>query len=279
VGIAGTALLTHTLDTRDAVAATVDGQPIMMSTVHREAMQVAGASALDQLIQFSVIDNEARNKGITITAADVNEQLQKERAKLTPPTTLDDQLKQHHMTMSQFEVILRHNLELRKMLIGSVKIYPLYHLRAIMIYTKGAGANQTGPKHTDQQAKALIAQVESDLNSGQKWDDVVTRYSEDLPTKRIAGDLGIINKVSGYDQGFTETATELKNGQISAPFNILDGYAIIQLISSGDDHPASENGAYTRIESAYEDYMVGHLVPQYVQNLQMNAKVVKDPVQ
>ena len=256
------------------VVATVDRKPIMVSDVQREAMEMVGAAALQRLIEFRVIDDEARKDGITVTAADMKEQLRKERAKLTAPATLEDELKQHHLTMPLFEEMMRHNIELHKLLIGRVQTFPLYHLRAIMIYVSRPGATQTGPVHTDAQAEAIVTQAERDLQSGKKWDDIVKQYSEDAPTKGNAGDLGIVNKVSGYDQGFTNTAADLKNGQISTPFKILDGYAVIQRISSGADHPASENDAYDGVESAYEDYMVGHLSPSYVQNLQLKAKIV-----
>jgi foldase protein PrsA len=273
VAIAVAALPAHSQAAPAGVAATVDGKPITMSDVEREAMQMAGAAALDQLIQMKVIDDEARRNGITVTAADMSEQLQKERAKIAPPGTLEETLKQHHMPMSAFNEIMRHNIELRKLLIGRVKVFPLYHIRTIMVFAPTAGGTQTGPKHTDAEAKALIDQAESALTGGKKWEDVVTQYSEDTTTKGKAGDLGIINMVSGYDQGFTNTAATLKNGQISAPFKILDGYAIVQRISASGDHPAAEDKAYKDAESAYEEYMIGHLVPAYVQNLQAKARV------
>jgi parvulin-like peptidyl-prolyl isomerase len=258
----------------DRVAATVNGKPILMSDVQQEAMVMAGAPALQRLIQFQLIDNAAHEKGITVTAADLDKGLAEERAKLAPRITLEDQLKQHLMTLAQFEVIMRHNIELRKLLIGQVKIFPLYHLRAIMVFAATPGAARTGPTHTDAQAGALTAQAETDLTSGKTWDDMVSQYSEDAATKAKSGDLGIINAASGYDQGFINAAAGLKNGQISAPFKILEGYAIVQRISATGDHPASEDTAYADAESAYEEYMVGHLTSEYVDSLQRTAKIV-----
>ena len=258
------------------VAATVNGQPIMISDVQQEAMEMAGSPALQRLIQFHLVDYAAREKGITVTTDDLDQGLAAERAKLTPPATLEGQLKQHLMTLAQFEVIMRHNIELRKLLIGQVKIFPLYHLRAIMVFAATSGAEQTGPRHTDADAKALITQAENDLTSGKNWDDVVGQYSEDAATKGKSGDLGIINVTSGYDQAFINSAIGLKNGQVSAPFKILEGYAIVQRISATADHPTSEDKAYADTESAYEESMVGHLTPEYLDNLQRNAKIVND---
>jgi len=244
-------------------------------------MEMAGGPALQQIIQFRLIDNEARRRGITVTPQDLDEQLQRERAKLAAgastqgqPTTLDRMLKQHHLTPAQFDVILTHNIELRKLLAGKVEVFPLYHIRAVMVFVSTPGSSQVGPKHTDAQAKAKVELAGRDLKSGRAWVDVVKQYSEDAATKDNGGDIGITNKADRYDPAFVETAATLKNGEVSAPFKILDGFAIEQRVSAGDDHAGGETEAYRDAESAYEEYTIGRLVPQYVQSLQSKAKIV-----
>ena len=295
VGMVGTPALADNVVRSQAVAigkdvaAVVDGQPITTSDVQRQAMAMAGPSALEQLIEFRLIDDEARKRGITVTSADLARALQKERASLIAsasapgrpgggpggaPSTLEEELKLHHMTMAQFKGIITRNIEVRKLLIGQVAVFPLYHIRAIMIFVPTFGGSVSGPMHTDAEAKALVEQAEADLKSGKTWDAVVRQYSEDEGSKAKSGDLGIINKATGYDQGLTNAAANLRSGQFSAPLKILDGYAIVERVSAGDSHSASEDKAYADAENVYEDSMISRIATQYVASLVAKAKVV-----
>lgn len=275
------------------IAATVNGHAIRMSDVQRDAMQMAGTSALQQLIEYRVIDDEARKKGITVTPADLDQELQKQRQKLAmqsagppqegrpgagsaeqAPRTLEDMLKKANIPMSQFDEIMRHKIEVRKLLIGQVEKFPLYHVRAIMVFTSTPGAMLSGPKHSDAQAKALIQKADGALKSGKSWEDVAKQYSEEAGSKSRSGDLGIINKVSGYDSAFVAAAAKMKNGTRSTPLKLLTGYAIEERLSASDDHPASEDSEYQNAESRYEDAMINRIASNYVADLVHKANVV-----
>ncbi|MED4206058.1 peptidylprolyl isomerase [Neobacillus mesonae] len=84
--------------------------------------------------------------------------------------------------------------------------------------------------------------VEKQLKSGKKFDDVAKKESTDTVSAQNGGDLGVINNQNAaqYDKDFIKAAYALKVNEISAPVKTQFGYHIIQVTEKAEKKPYDE---------------------------------------
>ena len=258
------------------VAATVDGEDIMVNQAKDWAYLSHGPEAVSTLIDFKLLDEEAAKQNIKVTDAD----LAAKKAEISDrlkPQTLEQALAQRHMTMEFLDANLRHSIEAEKLAGASFKPVEMYHIHHILIRVAAPGVAAAGPDkpHTDAEAKAIIAQVQADLKSGKNFDDLAKQYSEDPTNKDKGGDLGIVHEGTPFDPTFLAAALKLKKGDITPdPVKSSYGYHLIECVSTSDDHPKDEDAAYAKEEDSYRQQVVGQQIPTFMQTLHSKAKIV-----
>ena len=84
--------------------------------------------------------------------------------------------------------------------------------------------------------------VENQLKSGKKFEDVAKKESTDTVSAKEGGDLGTINNQNAaqYDKDFIKAAYALKVNEISAPVKTQFGYHIIQVTEKKAKKPYNE---------------------------------------
>ncbi|MBL4955102.1 peptidylprolyl isomerase [Neobacillus sp. OS1-32] len=84
--------------------------------------------------------------------------------------------------------------------------------------------------------------VENQLKSGKKFEDVAKKESTDTVSAKEGGDLGIINNQNAgqFDKDFIKAAYALKVNEISAPVKTQFGYHIIQVTEKKEKKPYNE---------------------------------------
>ena len=258
------------------VAATVDGENISTDDVKTFAYQVDGANVVNTLIMWKLLDQAAARSHIEVTSADVDAK-KKEIADQLKPRTLDDVIKQSHLTMDFVNNKLHHDIEAEKLASVGVTNTKMLHIHHLLIKVSPAGMAPTGTEkqHTDAEAKALIAKIQGDLKAGKKFDDLAKQYSEDPSNKDSGGDLGIVDESTSFDPNFLKAALALKKGEVTAePAKSVYGYHLIQCVSTSDDHPASENDQYADAAKRYKTTQINRTLPTFMQSLREKAKIV-----
>lgn len=93
------------------IAAVVNGTPITRIAVIQELEKQSGRTALESIIKKKLIDDEARNKNISVSTEDIDKEIKQIEAQVTlQGGTLDAVLQQQGMTEKQ----LREQIEVQK---------------------------------------------------------------------------------------------------------------------------------------------------------------------
>ncbi|MBN2092537.1 peptidylprolyl isomerase [candidate division KSB1 bacterium] len=83
---------------------------------------------------------------------------------------------------------------------------------------------------TEPDVKEMIEKIHSYLKKGAKFDSLAKRYSQDRNTASKGGERGVVRWNSwGTNDELNQTAFNLKEGEISAPFKLKNEYHIIKV--------------------------------------------------
>ncbi len=273
------------------VAAVIDGHIITIDQVKDLAFTMAGTNAVNQIIQFTLIDEEAKRQNVKVTNADVDQRIAEIRARVETGgqgQKLETLMKQRNMTMPSLRQNLYHIVELQKIADKGVVPPRMVHVHHILIKvtttppasTSGTQSTPAAPAaagtHSDAEALALIKTIQDQLKDGKSFDDLAKQYSEDTSNKATGGDLtGLVYTGGMYDPNFTAAAIALKKGEITAtPAKSMFGYHLIEAISTSDDHPTSENKLYQDALNQYMEQQAQKNQSAILQQLQAKSQIV-----
>jgi hypothetical protein len=96
------------------VAAMVNGQPISMSNVRALCFEQWGRAVVDELIDAAIVDQACKQKGIVVTDADIDPEIEKVRERVKPQS-LELALRTNNMTVAELRDQIRQNLEAQKL--------------------------------------------------------------------------------------------------------------------------------------------------------------------
>lgn len=105
------------------------------------------------------------------------------------------------------------------------------HVRQILI--------KTDDKKSDQEAKALLAELKTQIEQGASFTTMAQKYSQEKASAAKGGDLGWITQQSVLKPFYTQMST-LKTGTISQPFKTQLGWHLIQVVERKAQNNASE---------------------------------------
>jgi foldase protein PrsA len=105
------------------VVAMVNGKPITRLSLIRQLERTNGKTALDSLVNQTLIEEEAKKENITVTDADIQNELEKVKKQLdSQGMTLDSALSAQGMTMSDFEENLRMKQTVEQILKDKINV-------------------------------------------------------------------------------------------------------------------------------------------------------------
>jgi peptidyl-prolyl cis-trans isomerase SurA len=220
-------------------------------------------NVLDQLIQRQILLQQAERDGVLATDDEVNEKL----TELRSPYTAEEfqkMLQQRGMTEDDERYEIRVNLTQQKLINKQVNskinisdadisayykahkaefnlIEPQYQVAHIFVAIAG-DPQATGDKsHSQAEALAKIQMVENRLRSGEQFEALAQRYSEDPNTRNSGGEVGAPmpeSSLSRTDPSLREALLKLKPGQVSNVIPTSDsrthqvvGYELVKLIA------------------------------------------------
>lgn len=192
------------------IVATVNGVPIRQADIENRLWRESGAVTLDDVINWEIIRNEARKRGIVVSPEDLQARM------LEYKTTF---LTAAGNTPADWEALIErrglHNIETQQlvsMLAARIGEYDAAHaalssaeearvnadlaraankVRARMIFV-GKGAEFGG--RTANDAKARAEEAAAKIRAGAKWDETALAYSDDVSTRTHGGELGFVTR-------------------------------------------------------------------------------------
>jgi parvulin-like peptidyl-prolyl isomerase len=253
-------------------AAVVDGHIIPMDEVILVCLRKYRSYVIDQMVQGFVLDRECGRRGITVSEAEIDKQIADLRRNLAP-STLEETLAQHHMTLAEVRNQFRQEIERGMLAAARVKPARMIHCREILVKYRLQSSAVPEATRNEAGALAMIKDVQDQLRQGGDFGTLAARYSE---TEGPGGknDLGVLyDNMLGVQASVLEAAMALHKGDLSQPVKTDDGYHLIQALSTADDHPETENSLYQAADEACRHLQLQFLEPKIVVELIDNSKI------
>lgn len=235
---------------------------------------------LDQMIDEQLVRQEAAKRGITVTDAEIDQELNKTfgdqptpvpvptstpapgatPAPTTPPSPTatpgpsPTPVPTADVQANVNQVLLSYGLsrdELRSIMGYQVTYRKLQDAMGAEIPTT---AEEVHARHILVDSEDKAKQVLDQLKSGAKFEDVAKAMSTDDGTKDKGGDLGWFPKGQMVPE-FDQAAFSLPVGQLSDPVKTTYGYHVIQVLEKDPNHPLSKDELDQKKSQAVSDWL------------------------
>lgn len=210
-----------------AVVATVNGEQITRDEVHQKLMTYYGAAVVDDMILTRLVDQEAARAGVTVTDAEVEEEVEATKAAYGGDLYFSWALSQYGLSEAQFRDMLRRDMVatavLRQQLQPDDATLKAY-------FDEMQSAEQTRKikvRHILVDTEEKANEIKARLDAGADFAQLAQAESKDTASAAKGGDLGLIGKGDTVSE-FEAAAFALSDGEISAPVQSTYGWHIIQ---------------------------------------------------
>ena len=200
--------------------------PSFQQTMQRYQEQPFGDPAnlpkivLQTMIQQVLIDQAAAQNNITVSAADIDKELQGLKTSSGGDAAWQTWLTQNGYTEDELRSTLRDTLltsQLRDHITGDLSgAVPQVHARHILVKTQ------------DQADQLLVR-----LRNGEDFAALAAQNSLDTSTSVNGGDLGWFTQEELLEPELATVAFQLQPGQIAGPIQTSLGYDILQTLEKG----------------------------------------------
>lgn len=221
--------------------ALVNGQAVDRGTLMDLLFRSRGAELLEQLIAYEAIEAMGAARGLTITASDVAFERRKAAERLwnplapftTAPTDdgsadelLTEVLAQKNISSAEFEIVLRRNAYLRKIVAGeqtfSEAEYEAEFERAYGVRTR--------VRHIQLATPAEVNRVQERLDSGESFELLARTFSANQASAQSGGWLEpFAQSEDELPALFRQTAFALEPGTVSGAVRIGSWYHLIRV--------------------------------------------------
>jgi len=251
-------------------AAIVDGHIISREEVELKCLREYRESILQKMIPDYILDRECERRGITVPEAEIDQRIAEYRTKLAPKT-LEEQLKENHMTMAEARDDLRREIEKPMLVADQIKTPHLVHGEELVV--------AFGSSRSESQALALAMDYREQISGGVDFATMVAQHSDGGTAEHNGieknGDMGVLypHILRPVEAPVLDTALALKAGEISQPIKARDGYHLVKVESTDDQHSPSENSLYADAADAARRRQISYLVPQTINTLIKQSKI------
>jgi foldase protein PrsA len=220
----------------DDVIATVNGQTITASEVEKLLWDWAGYPYTQQVIGMVMIEEAAKAAGVSITDEEIREEVEKRvaqyRANIPEGRTFEQHLRAMGQPYSFVWVQARQEMLVDKIAIKDFDPSALRKISHIVIKPRDFSELARG------EAKIKAKEVIAWAKGGESWGTLVDKYSEDMATKPLNGNLGWVSP-QDLTQAMRDAVKNGKSGDVIGPFESAMGIVVI-LVENAGPPPANE---------------------------------------
>ena len=257
------------------VVATVNGEKISKEELTNALIDWNAPMALDQLIMYRLVGQEAKKAGVVVTAKDIAAKFDEMKANLPPGQSFDEMLKRNGMTPGHAFSFMKMQIQMEGVLKKQVKISPedlagFRRARHILIRT-AYSADAKERDENEQKAKTKIEEIAKEIQGGLSFEDAAKKYSEDPGSKEKGGDLDYFGKGRMAPEFDTAVFEMTKPGEISAPVKTAYGYHLIQFIGTGKEATGEDR---KKLEDMLAQQKSGEMYRDWMLTIRNKAKIV-----
>jgi peptidyl-prolyl cis-trans isomerase C len=277
-----------------AVAATVNGEPIYTAEVDRYVREIGARfgvdfskgdaarqrqqvarSVLDQLIERTLILQEARRTGRLASDAAVEDRLRQIAQAFPSPEEFDRALQQQGVSRAELRDRVRFELTVRRILDGLRVPAPTdQEARAYFQAHREAfdEPERVRVRHvllrTEAEARVALAR----LRAGESFAQVAKELSQDPGTRDRGGEVGLVAPGQTVPE-FEQVAFRLKPGELSEPVRTSFGYHIVQVTEKLPAKKATWEGVRQQVLELLRENKRREAFEAWVKELRGRAKI------
>ncbi len=271
--------------------ATVNGQPISRASAVDLLLQSHGPALLEQIVVLTAAEREAAEKGLSVTPADIDRELDLALRQLINPQlpvaplefdrgaaerVLDAVLDERNISRAEFMIGMRRNACLRK-LVEAEQRTDAEDLRAEYERTYGA---RVQIRHIQLATLADVARAKDRLAAGMDFAEAARHFSANTAS---APRGGLLEPFSAGDEevppALREAAFRLSPGEVSSAIRVGEWYHLLKFETSlPAEYPPLTN-VRAELEVKLRERSAGPAMQQLYERLFREADVrVHDPV-
>ncbi|MDW8106910.1 MAG: peptidylprolyl isomerase, partial [Armatimonadota bacterium] len=249
------------------VVATVNDEPILASEVIQFSYDCFAATAVEELILFRIIEQEARKEGVSVPESEIEarykQQLQTIETQMPPGMSIEDFMRRSQAPPSRLYGRIRAQMLAEKLVERQVNLDEFVEYSQIVVRIQGNTPEQQEENAPAAEARAREAYQK--IQEGLDFAEAVKQYSDDPFTKDRGGKLNWQN-VNFIPQDIREKLNALQPGQISEPFRSAAGFVILRKERTGSMASPEE-------QQDLREQAVRIKLGDYVRQLQARAKI------
>jgi len=257
--------------------------------VPAERRDVILRQLLDELVLHTLLEQEAKQRGITATDADVDARLGEIRQRFQTQAEFDAALKERGLTLDTIRQEIRRDIGPEKVMNAELAAVPAptddeakafyaknldkfkeaESLRASHILIRvdpGADAD------TKAKARATIDSVLEKAKAGQDFGALAKEFSQDTGTAPQGGDLNYFSR-GRMVPAFNDAAFALQPGQLSGVVTTQYGYHIIKVTDRKAERVVPFEETAARIKQFLEQQKKQDRQKAFVEELKTKAKI------
>lgn len=253
--------------------ATVNGVEITKDRLYDSMIAGGGAQTLDTLINEELINQEAAKQNITISDADIEEELEMYRTQFGSDEKLNEALTQFGMTRDQLEEQIVQQLKLTKLLEPQVEVTDE---QVKQIFEQNQESFNTPEQvrasvilvATEEEAKEIV----KELDGGADFAELAKNKSLDVMTKEQGGDTDFFAR-GEREEAVEEASFKLAKGEVSEPVKTTEGYQVIKVTDRKEAHTATLEEKQEEIRKALVAQQVSGLSGTWLQDARSGAEI------
>jgi foldase protein PrsA len=254
----------------DAVVATVNGTKITKTQVYDRLIKTGGATAVDRMIDETLVANAAKAANITVTEKEIDDEIAKIKVRMGGEDAFTAALQQYNLTPQQVRDDQTMRINLSKLLTPGIKLEDAALQKYFEDNKTQFGGNEVTARHilvaTEAEAKAIKAQ----LDAGADFATLAKEKSTEPAAKTSGGDLGTFGPGKMVAE-FDAVIFTLKKGEISAPFQSSFGWHVAQVTDIKP--PITYDQVKDQVKAAYIDDQVSQLSTTWLADQRKAGKI------
>jgi foldase protein PrsA len=232
---------------------------------------------MDNLVNQALIEQAAKEKGITVSDADVQKQIDQLKSGFKDQATFEQALKSANMTLDTLKTQIKTQLITQKLVnsfatntkVTPAELLAYYDANKTQFFQKAAKrASQILFKPED---KATATKVLAELKAGGDFATLAKKYSVDTATASKGGDLGW--PTTSYVPEFQAALDKLSKGQMSGLVQSPYGWHIILVTDTRSGAQQTLDQVKSQIEQILLQQRKADAYQKFLNDLRKAAKI------
>jgi peptidyl-prolyl cis-trans isomerase C len=245
---------------------------------------------IESLINKQLLYQESQKKDITISEAEIDEQMQKVKEKFPDENTFKELLKKEDLSLDDLQSQIKRDLMLQRFIdtqfVKNITVSDqeakAYYEGNLSMFKKSEEIQASHilikvdpeAKEADKaKARAKLEKIQKKLKKGGDF-AALAGESSDCPSKARGGDLGYFGR-GQMVKPFEDAAFSLKKGEVSDIVETGFGYHLIKVIDKKPETIIAYNDVKEKLNQYLKQQKLRSKIGQYINKRKETAKITR----